>query len=319
VAGWNESGSEVHLTAVENAREVVVVAGLDGVVKNRVPIPEGSTLVGVRGGTAVFRERIPGRVANYRLVAVRIADGSRKELGATIGPPVCCDPVGAGGMYYGIVGDEIYTRHRTGDRLQIRAVRLDGAARIVADLPASLLGKTGFAIHRDRVAYLENAKDSVLLRMTTGIGRQPRTIASFPVTTPFSEFTWSHDGRKLSLFTSGRPWGITVFSFDAAGALEGAPKKLVIPFEYSYEAFWLPDNSGLTMIAQPTGSAVTEVALVKLNDPEHPVLLTKDDPVSKWGHALSPDGKYVAYPAERLRGSSIHLIEVAELLKNARR
>ena len=65
----------------------------------------------------------------------------------------------------------------------------------------------------------------------------------------------------------------------------------------------------------PRGSPVSEVALVKLADPEHPVLLTKDDPVSKWGHALSPDGKYVAYPSERKKGGSIYLIEVAELLK----
>lgn len=30
---------------------------------------------------------------------------------------------------------------------------------------------------------------------------------------------------------------------------------------------------------------------------------------------MSPDGKYVAYPSEQLKGSSIYLIEVAQLLK----
>ena len=69
------------------------------------------------------------------------------------------------------------------------------------------------------------------------------------------------------------------------------------------------------MIAQPRGAASTEVALVKLSDPSHPILLTKDDPVSKWGHAMSPDGKYDAYASEHLKGSAIYMIDVAELLK----
>ena len=58
---------------------------------------------------------------------------------------------------------------------------------------------------------------------------------------------------------------------------------------------------------------------MKLADPEHPILLTRDDPMSKWGHSLSPDGKYEAYASEQPRGSSIYLIDVAELIKRAMR
>jgi hypothetical protein len=72
------------------------------------------------------------------------------------------------------------------------------------------------------------------------------------------------------------------------------------------------------MIAQPRGARVTEVAVVKLADPQHPLFLTKDDPVNKWGHSLSPDGKFVSYASDQPKGSSIHLIDVAELLKQLR-
>ena len=60
-----------------------------------------------------------------------------------------------------------------------------------------------------------------------------------------------------------------------------------------------------------------EIALVKLADSQNPILLSKGDPGSKWGHLLSHDGKYVAYPAERERGSSILMLDVSEVLKGA--
>jgi Tol biopolymer transport system component len=34
-----------------------------------------------------------------------------------------------------------------------------------------------------------------------------------------------------------------------------------------------------------------------------------------WGHALSPDGKYVVYPSERSNGSSVYMVSVDDLLK----
>jgi hypothetical protein len=72
------------------------------------------------------------------------------------------------------------------------------------------------------------------------------------------------------------------------------------------------------MIAQPRGMVMTHGVLVRLADPEHPILLTRDDPNSKWGYSLSPDGKYIAYPSEHLKGSSIYLTEVAELIKQVK-
>lgn len=155
------------------------------------------------------------------------------------------------------------------------------------------------------------------LQLVGGPRGRPVTLGTFGRVAAPGEFYWSHDGRQLAVSTGGSPQTLLIYRFDATGALEGTPRSIALPFEYWYGTFWLSDGSGLTMIAQPRGKATTDIALVKLADPEHPILLTKDDPVSKWGHSLSPDGKYVAYPSEQLRGSSIYLIEVAELLKQA--
>jgi hypothetical protein len=61
------------------------------------------------------------------------------------------------------------------------------------------------------------------------------------------------------------------------------------------------------------------VAVVRIADPDHPTLLTRDDPHSVWGHALSPDGKYVIYPSERLTGSAVWMVAVDDLLKAAKK
>ena len=37
---------------------------------------------------------------------------------------------------------------------------------------------------------------------------------------------------------------------------------------------------------------------------------TRDDPSVMWDYSLSPDGRYVAYPAEIQRGSSIWRIDL---------
>ena len=73
----------------------------------------------------------------------------------------------------------------------------------------------------------------------------------------------------------------------------------------------------MTMSAQPASGGSAEVALVRFADPSNPIFLSKADQGNKWGHALSPDGKYVAYPVEKIEGSSIYMVDVAELMKRA--
>ena len=153
--------------------------------------------------------------------------------------------------------------------------------------------------------------------MTTGAGRAPVTIASFPAATRLGDIAWSYDGRQLSLTRSDQPQKLFVYRFDANGAMQGSPREYRVPFEYFYETFWLADGSGMTMIAQPTSGGNTEVALVRFADPSNPILLTKSDAGNKWGHALSADGKHVAYPSEKIKGTVIYTVELAALLKAA--
>ena len=227
--GWDEDGQTVHISSVENERRMLRLTGLHGEVKDSVQLPDDGTFIGIQDGYAVYREGTPGSVSDWRLVAVNLENRTRRELARDVVSGMCCDPVGAGGMYYGITGKEFYFRQLKGDRLQIRSMNVNGESRLLADLPRSYLGKTGFSVFENRVVYTETLKDSVRLRMVTGPGRAPTTIGTFAKTLGPGENAWSYDGRHLAVFLGGAEQTLLVYHFDAAGATKGHRNRSPFP------------------------------------------------------------------------------------------
>ena len=315
--GWSLDGQVVQISEEESDTQYLRFVGLDGTSKSRVAIPDNVQISGVQDGHLIFREGRQGMSTGWTLVTQRLADGQRTVLAKDVVGWGCCGISPAGGMYYGITGNDFHYLQVSGDRLQLRAMRLGSPSRLIAEFPRSMIGSSAFAVAGDRLAYTEQAGDSTRLRVIAGRGQPAVTIASYAKRPGIGEFTWSHDGRLLAAYTTAPGQPMTIFRFDENGRLTGTPQTFVPPFEYYYETFWLRDGSGLTMIAQPRGAPNVEVALVRLADPQNPVLLSKADSGSKWGHLLSPDGKYVAYPVERERGSKIQMVDVAEVLRRA--
>ena len=318
-AGWSSDSRSVQFTAMENGKQVIISKDVDGRELSRFGDPGTSEWIGIQDGWSVWSEGPDDTHTGARVIARNLTTGVQKQLASdVVSDRVCCAPAGPGGMYYGITGAEFYVRQKRGDRLQVRAMKVSGESRLLADLPQkSLVEVPKFSVFENRVVYREAVGDSVLLRMTSAPARPPVTIATFPAAARFGEHQWSHDGRQLSVYRNDQPQKLFVYRFDASASVQGPPREFTLPFDYFYDTFWLPDGSGMTMIAQTKAGGAAEVALVKFADPSNPILLSKADPGNKWGHALSPDGKYVAYPVEKQFGSSIYLVEVAELLKRA--
>jgi Tol biopolymer transport system component len=211
-------------------------------------------------------------------------------------------------------GSELYYSRVVGNRTQMRATRVGGESRLIGEIP---VGTVGYFAHRqNRGVYRENIKDSVRLHLISGAGRPPKTLATFARAAYPQGLAWSRDGRDLAVSSSGSST-LIVYRFDAEGNLLRSDA-FQLPFNGSDEISWLPDGSGLVMIAHVRGAAGNEVAVVKLADPQHPILLAKDDPSRKWLLDLSPDGKHVVYHSEEGKGSSIFLIDVAEMLKQVK-
>jgi len=315
--GWSTDGTALWVSADTNSgteadsvKNQWIAKTVDGRTKHQLRLPAGTTAIAQDDEYFVYAT-LPPRFPDMRIMRVSLKDGSRKAL---TGPVMQgCRPVAAGGMYYGTTGGEFYYGQTVGNRMQFRGMTIGGTSRLIADVPAFRCEDEA-SVFRDRLVFVART-DSARVQMTTGPGTAPRTLAAFGPAERFAILAWSKDGRQLAIGAEDQKQRLLIYQFDEAGTPRGSPRSLTLPFEYWYEAFWLADGSGFTMIAQPRGAATTEVAVVKLADPEHPVLLTKDDPNNIWGQSLSPDGKYVAYPSEQLKGSSVYLTEVAELLK----
>jgi hypothetical protein len=252
------------------------------------------------------RQGLPGIDVTWRLVST--ADGTRRPLATGVSARCCRAPGGA----YNASADEFFYARRLGNRLEVRGRSRDGSERTIGELPGTALAESK-AVGRNTVVYWVSRADSVFL-MQARTGLPVSLVAAFPATDAPGEWVFSHDGRQLAAsFNEGRE--IRLYKFDERNDVVGAPTRIPLPFQYLYEMNWLPDGSGLTMIAQERGSKWPHVALVKLADPANPVILTRDDPNAKWGHVLSPDGKWVAYPSEVITGSDVRLIDVAAALK----
>ncbi len=317
---WTPDGEAVHVWSEVQGHSVLMQVTRSGEVKATARGLErgssGAFPMGTQDGEMVYREGSTRDPDNWRIMSQSLKDGSRRELatGVRRGGGL----VGPGGMYYGLYNGEFYFTQVKAGRWQVRAMNLRGESRLIGEVSGDGSVGRGIAVFQNRIAHMESIGDSSRLQLTAGPGRQPRTLGTFSRTALPGEVVWSHDGRQLAVYLRATPQTQLIYRFDAAGASLGPPQSFMLPFEYWYETFWLPDGSGLTMIAQPRGMPMTHVALVKLSDPEHPILITRADTNSKWGYSLSPDGRYIAYPSQVSRGSSIYLIDVAEVLKQAR-
>ncbi len=310
--GWRVGG-EFQVCTVDASQRTLRLTSSAGDLKGQTvrvsDDPSHRRTVGSWEGQVVYLAGDVSTSTNWRLMALSLKDGSRKQLAQNVLGLPCCDPRGAVGNY-GMAGGEFYYRQARGNRVQLRAVRVGGESRLIGEVPAGAAAN-GAVVFQNRIVYLESDKDSARLQLVPGAGRPAKTLATFGAAAPYIRYALSHDGRQLAV--SKGTQALIVYRFDAEGNVQASSHTITLPFDSWYGPTWLPDGSGLLMIAVSGGGS--EVALVKMADPQNPVLLAKDDPVAKTSYSLSPDGKFVAYSSEPQKGSSIYLIDVAELLK----
>lgn len=310
--GWTADSRIVLWTTADREMPAYRGARADGSLTTTSAVGEGAgSAVAVIGATII--ERPWGR-SQSAFQAVNPTDGSRRRLvdGAYDDRGCCRAPGGA----YTASADEFFFTRRVNGRIEVRAATLAGGDRLVAELPPTAVDEDK-AVFGDRVAYTEPVGDSVRLLVKSGRAAALR-LATFARGQAVGESVWSWDGRRLAVQSETSPQ-IHIYEFDGAGKLVGGPTRLTTPFSYQYELMWLRDGSALTMVAQPRDAPSSHIAVVPLADPSRPLILTRDDPSNKWGHALSPDGKLVAYSAERLGEAGLWLIDVEQAVAAARR
>jgi hypothetical protein len=310
--GWSADGKLVRIWTEKNGDTTIARYSLDGLLKNQIHVPNDADL---RHGVEIWEGHLVYWAGNastlWRLMALSFEDSSRRELARNVWPAA---PLTDSWARAASIGQEFHYWQMRGDRAQLRAIRMSGQSRVIGEIAKDR--SSSAVAFQSRIAYQESDKDSVRVQLVSGAGRAPQTLATFKSDSDV-EYDWSHDGRLA--VSAGYPRTLLIYHFDADGNVQGSPQSISLPFERWSPIRWLPDGSGLTMVTFTHRGARNEVALVRLADPQHPVLLTSGDPSMKSGYRLSRDGRFVLYRSTPTKASSIFVIDVAEMQMQMRK
>jgi len=327
--GWSPDGSRVFLLTRIDGRSAVLDAPVAGGGPSiQWPVPAEARQPGAISADGRYLLYSPDSANAERrtLVARRLADGHTRVISraAYVSHSVYDNSVasvnrttGPGGSHTN--GNEFFYYERRGDRLELWTSAPEGPSRMLRSFPIDYFGRTSFGVLGSRIAYTEQRGDSTAVFVAEGSNGRARHL--FTMVGSFNQPVWSHDGRWLAFTYSSHEnpprYGVLLAGLAENGTVAVAPKMLEFGGGESWQIQWLPDDRALTVMALTPGSDQTQVFLVSLREGERPIALTRDDPSTRWGYELSPDGRYVAYPAEISRGSSLWLVDLGDALTPA--
>jgi len=316
--GWNADGSEVLVQTRSNGHGTLMAVPLGGGPAREWRLPEEArgSMVASRD-TRLLEYAVGDDPAARRLVVRRLDDGQTRQLTAASYSVPQLGAIGAGGTYNLTAAGEFLYFERSGSRLELWAAAPEGRPRMLRAFPISLAGRGWIGVHGDRVAWVERRSDSTALYVAEGRSGPARHLVT--VAGEASTPTWSHGGRWIAMshYLTNQPHGVLIVRVGANGTLAAPPRILPSGAMWAWKIQWLPNDEAVTVLGMTGAGSETHVFLVPLREGERPVAITRDDPSLKWGYELSPDGRYVAYPAEIPRGSSIWLVDLGEVLAPA--
>jgi Tol biopolymer transport system component len=315
---WSADSRTFYYSTSVDGKPTFASARIDGSAGPQLAMPQGG---GAGSWSTIAGRWAIGQVrwldsARHQVVARNLDDG--RTLTLVESPTAIASVRGPGGTY-GVDGDAYVYLARAGDRVEVRSIVPGGRSRVLHAAPASAFGTTGVGVHDGRVAYTEVVGDSVRLMLVAGDGSAPRRLATVRASRAAGEVAWTRDGRHLAFGTDDGSV-LHVLSLARGGTPTAPPRRVELPFQYAYELSFLPDGRRIAMIAQPRGGPNAVAAVVALDDPTRPVILSQDDGTSTWGLMLSPDGQWVAYAAELPpRGTTVYRIDLGDMARSARR
>jgi Tol biopolymer transport system component len=250
---------------------------------------------------------VPNGGNRERLVSIDIATGVRTVLtenrfrlygvGGTTGP---------GGLYRDIDGPHF--SELVDGNVIFKSAAPGRPTRTIHSVPLQSARAVGYASQGDRLAYYGTVGDSTAIMIIDSQGAAPRVLATLGVhdNRGGGEISFSYDGSWI--VAGPNPTTATFIRVPRQGRATEI-RDVPVGAEFWYWSRWAPDNSGITAIVGAGGTGW--VAFVPTAPGEAVRHLSRSEDHSAWVFAeISPDGRYVAYPAEVPRGMTLWRMDV---------
>lgn len=225
---------------------------------------------------------------------------------------------GPGDDYLPALGDDILYRNVRNGVVDVHALDDSGRDRVVQSFPLPKQPETvAFAPGRMAHSYLRG--DTVYLDVTIGSGKPVHALVRPGAR--MGEIVFNRDGSSLyaDVITGKNPnahtRGVFLSTADA--------QSLALPIRWvetgnCWHPTWLPNGTGVLEFCTNETSTKTWVSRVPASGPATPQPLTQRETSIFWDYTMSPDGKYVAVPAEKNAGVNLWRIDLRAAAKARR-
>jgi Tol biopolymer transport system component len=201
--------------------------------------------------------------------------------------------------------------------LELKSIRAGGQPTLVTALPSDA-SSTSVTVMPDRILYRKQAGDSTAILSASGTTRTGKLIAT--VAGSIGAIVASPDGRWLAApaavgSSAGGERRVMLLPLGENGLPSGPPRFVVA--DYMWDLSWTPDSRAVIGLEEEDMSARTRVRRIPVDPKEAPSTIGPTN-TTFWDAYLSPDGKFVAIPVERPRGSTIWAFDLKALSSERR-
>jgi WD40 repeat protein len=194
---------------------------------------------------------------------------------------------------------------------EIMAVSMTGAKRLIRRVPSIADSARAFALHGNRIAWLQRVKDSTVLFIARGATAAP--MRAWSTTGRVFDLAWSNDGQRIALTLASEPVAtrercvVVALTLNENGIAREDGRSA--SFGSYWDIYWSADDRSMTALEYPASDFDTRLIRIPLNGAA-PSYVLKQGQFTFWDHYPSPDGKYSLIPAETPHGSSFWKVDL---------
>jgi Tol biopolymer transport system component len=191
-----------------------------------------------------------------------------------------------------------------------------GVTRTVRTFPLSFFANNPVWVSGDRVAYLEDTKDSVTVWVTNDAQSPAVKVITLPPGAGgrfWHELAWSRQGDRLVITHAAQSpeetTSMAIVTFDASGRVTKRERIDTGAHGMCWGNQWVPDDSAIVALCQAAGR--NTVTLIPTNG-SAPRVLAHDGSHTFDSIHISPDGKWVAYSAMIPSNTTIWKVQLVQ-------